>query len=137
MTKSTRAEIGSARVAYLQGDCSYGCAHSVGRINVGQERALIKPISEHDLRLTVRVNAHTDAWRRRRTINVGRERALNDPRAWPWPSATEKKRSPRPLAAASCRRLAVGSTPGDRGLHSSTLQLNLSRVCHEKTPYTP
>ena len=26
--------------------------------------------------------------------------------------------------------------PG-RGLHSSTSQLNLSRVCHKKTPYTP
>ena len=24
-----------------------------------------------------------------------------------------------------------------RGLHSSTSQLNLSRVCHKKTPYTP
>ena len=23
------------------------------------------------------------------------------------------------------------------GLHSSTFQLNLSRVCHKKTPYTP
>jgi len=23
-----------------------------------------------------------------------------------------------------------------RGLHSSTSQLNLSRVCHKKTPYT-
>mmetsp|Transcript_4552 Transcript_4552/g.11468 ORF Transcript_4552/g.11468 Transcript_4552/m.11468 type:complete len:200 (-) Transcript_4552:2704-3303(-) len=33
--------------------------------------------------------------------------------AWPCPSATLKKRSPSPLAAASCRRLAVGSTPGD------------------------
>jgi len=25
---------------------------------------------------------------------------------------------------------------GGRGLHSSTSQLNLSRVCHKKTPYT-
>jgi hypothetical protein len=24
-----------------------------------------------------------------------------------------------------------------RGLHSSTSRLNLSRVCHKKTPYTP
>ena len=24
-----------------------------------------------------------------------------------------------------------------RGLHSSTSLLNLSRVCHKKTPYTP
>ena len=24
-----------------------------------------------------------------------------------------------------------------RGLHSSTSQLNMSRVCHKKTPYTP
>jgi hypothetical protein len=24
-----------------------------------------------------------------------------------------------------------------RGLHSFTSQLNLSRVCHKKTPYTP
>jgi len=24
-----------------------------------------------------------------------------------------------------------------RGLHSSTFQLNLSRVCHKQTPYTP
>ena len=27
--------------------------------------------------------------------------------------------------------------PRFRGLHSSTSQLNLSRVCHKKTPYTP
>jgi len=27
--------------------------------------------------------------------------------------------------------------PAGRGLHSSTSQLNLSRVCHKKTPYTP
>ena len=27
--------------------------------------------------------------------------------------------------------------PGCRGLHSLTSQLNLSRVCHKKTPYTP
>mmetsp|Transcript_4038 Transcript_4038/g.6307 ORF Transcript_4038/g.6307 Transcript_4038/m.6307 type:complete len:221 (+) Transcript_4038:1675-2337(+) len=34
--------------------------------------------------------------------------------ACPCPSATEKNRSPRPFAAASCRRFAVGSTPGDK-----------------------
>ena len=33
---------------------------------------------------------------------------------------------------ATLRVLVVG-----RGLHSSTYQLNLSRVCHKKTPYTP
>jgi hypothetical protein len=27
--------------------------------------------------------------------------------------------------------------PAARGLHSSTSQLNLSRVCHKKTPHTP
>ena len=30
-----------------------------------------------------------------------------------------------------------GCNPGFRGLHLSTFQLNLSRVCHKKTPYTP
>ena len=29
------------------------------------------------------------------------------------------------------------SLAGGRGLHSSTSQLNLSRVCHKTTPYTP
>ena len=31
---------------------------------------------------------------------------------------------------------AAGGGSG-RGLHSFTFQLNLSRVCHKKTPYTP
>ena len=31
----------------------------------------------------------------------------------------------------------VDAAVGGRGLHSSTFQLNLSRVCHTKTPCTP
>jgi len=37
-------------------------------------------------------------------------------------------------------KAAAGSNPGDingRGLHSFTFELNLSRVCHIKAPYTP
>ena len=32
---------------------------------------------------------------------------------------------------------AMGKQAMGRALHSSTPQLNLSRVCHKKTPYTP
>jgi TPR repeat protein len=39
-------------------------------------------------------------------------------------------------AADASYSLAYVNVAG-RGLHSSTSQLNLSRVCHKKTPYTP
>ena len=41
-------------------------------------------------------------------------------------------------AAAPVRRavLVVAALASARGLHSSTFQLNLSRVCHKKPPYT-
>jgi hypothetical protein len=53
--------------------------------------------------------------------------------------------TPRGLARGELWRLLttnlVCSTPGEavcgKGSHSSTSQLNWSRVCHKKTPYTP
>jgi magnesium-transporting ATPase (P-type) len=33
--------------------------------------------------------------------------------------------------------LPFGDEADGRGLHSFTFQLNFSRVCHKKTPYTP
>jgi hypothetical protein len=49
--------------------------------------------------------------------------------------ATEAEKtgaSERSKSGADLRLVVAG-----RGLHSSTSQLNLSRVCHKKTPYTP
>jgi len=39
-------------------------------------------------------------------------------------------------AASSQYKLGLQHLTGG-GLHSSSPQLNLSRVCHKKTPYTP
>jgi hypothetical protein len=42
-----------------------------------------------------------------------------------------------PPAACWPRARTLRRTPGARGLHSSTSQLNLSRVCHTQTSYAP
>ena len=44
---------------------------------------------------------------------------------------------PCPRRETSSWQMAHTSCPKFRGSHSSTSQLNLSRVCHKKTPYTP
>jgi len=44
----------------------------------------------------------------------------------------------KPLPESASQRCARPHTvPPFRGLRSSTPELNLSRVCHKKTPYTP
>ena len=48
--------------------------------------------------------------------------------AWPWPSATEWNLSASPLAAASCLRFAVGSTPGDSTKMSGAVGVESSNV---------
>jgi len=46
--------------------------NTVGPAQQGHREQALEPISEHDSRLTVRVDAHTDMGRRRRRFNVGR-----------------------------------------------------------------
>jgi len=43
----------------------------------------------------------------------------------------------RPAMVAGSAAVASDATPMTRGLHSFPFQLNLSRVWHNKTPYTP
>jgi len=55
------------------------------------------------------------------------------------PGHATVRRWPDPSARLQDTRGEDGDGRGvrARGLHSSTIQLNLSLVCHKKTPYTP
>jgi len=123
----------------------------ISHIDMGYLVTLIENKHPTDIgaRLTFRVNAHTDARKRRRRFNVGRVLVLNHPHS---NRRSERKRRfreyekapgfrPGPCAEAGRRRrkifdvgrvLALNShptaLPRGRGLHSSTSQLNLSRV---------
>ena len=67
----------------LHGECSYSCADSCAeKEEEVQRRSSDKHSTEIGAYTTFRVNARTDARRRRRSLSVGRVLILNNPHAW-------------------------------------------------------
>jgi len=71
--------------------------------------------------------SHRQARRRRRKFNAGRVLVRKTLPAWTLLAWASRRNRASPHAAR----------PPPRGLHSSTSQLDLSRVCHQETPDTP